>query len=1019
MADDHDQGEPASDEVDRDAPTLVGQDSGPHTPVAEAELASSTPGRSGDRLASSAVSSSSNDLTISLPEDERGARRRLGDFELVRKIGQGGMGEVWLANQVSLDRNVAVKVLPRTLASQENFIERFQREAKAAASLVHPNVIQIYAYGIDEGTPYFAMEYVEGEDLQQRMRSVQQLDVREIVEVMLGVGAALRAAHEKGLIHRDIKPSNVMIDRNGVVKVMDFGLAKATSGGSKSLTHAGLIMGTPNYLSPEQGRGDPLDGRSDLYSLGVVMYELLTGTLPFRADTPAGLIFKHVYEPPPSPQEIRPDVPPFLVEVTLKLLEKDPDDRYKDAAEFMADLGEFLDNWDHYMEGGDRRPDSGYLDADRVARSGLASVGASGIQRKASSERRRSVQEVKNAVTEGVERKASRGEKAPARPAARRRQVEEQAEEETADAEALEREERRREERSREERSREERSREEREEARAAAAALPPPFHQSRKFERPPKPAPKPSRAPWAVAALLVVAGGGYGLHRTRPDLTAPLLAGLGVNAAVGSQQPSSWSSGGGIAFLYSRALPTHVTVLLRSPTTTYTIKPGTRESYPEGTYDLVLERRGYEPCTFRGLTLLREGEEGVLTDVNGRDAMELPLAWIPSEVLQGHYKRGRELLEQGELERAADQLRSAVDLDPSFSADGGPTVLELLEQAGQAKGSRGDLSDGQLLAALERARGHLEARRWQAALAELETKGLAERQADTWKDLHGRAQDGVARGEALVADLEGEISRGRFGEAAERMAKLVAEDPENPDRGRLSERLATGQQERDRAMDPAQPLEAARTRLQDYLARWGSEDAQAKLRLQTVEAELTARDQRRKLAEELERLRQAGDWEQVLTVAEELLVKDPQHELGLQARREARRELKRGEIVAAFAALDAALQGGDADRLAALMDLSSPECQRELACFRRFLAGQVSGRFPETQHLLPAERIELDELGRQATVRTEWVFKVGVLDQAPRQLRLMQEVRLRHDGSRWLFTGFRVPEGEKPSAPH
>jgi serine/threonine protein kinase len=280
--------------------------------------------------------------------------RRFGDFLLEKKIGQGGMGEVYRARQVSLDRPVAVKCLSRGLATQPGFVERFQREAKAAANIVHPHVIQIYAYGIDQGTPYFAMEYVEGEDLQQRMRRLKRLALEEIVDTMIAVASALAAAHEKGMIHRDIKPSNVMIDKQGNVKVMDFGLAKAaTTDGS--LTSSGVIMGTPNYLSPEQGRGDPIDGRADLYSLGVVLYELLAGDLPFRADTPAGLIFKHVYEEPVSLLKRNKEVPPFLDEVTLKLLAKDPAERYPDAKALLNDLRDFMDNQDHYMAGGKRR----------------------------------------------------------------------------------------------------------------------------------------------------------------------------------------------------------------------------------------------------------------------------------------------------------------------------------------------------------------------------------------------------------------------------------------------------------------------------------------------------------------------------------------------------------------------------------------------------------------------------------------------------------------------------------------
>ncbi|MEZ0227531.1 MAG: serine/threonine-protein kinase, partial [Planctomycetota bacterium] len=282
------------------------------------------------------------------------AGRRLGDFQLEKKIGQGGMGEVYRARQISLDRPVAVKVLTRGLASQPGFVERFQREAKAAANVVHPHIIQIYAYGIDNGTPYFAMEYVEGEDLQQRMRRVKKIPLDEIVDTMIATASALGGAHERNMIHRDVKPSNVMIDRSGNVKVMDFGLAKAASADG-SLTQSGVIMGTPNYLSPEQGRGDPIDGRADLYSLGVVMYELLAGDLPFRADTPAGLIFKHVYEDPVPLSKRSPGVPKFIEEVVHRLLRKDPADRYQNAKELLVDLNEFMDGFDHYMAGGERR----------------------------------------------------------------------------------------------------------------------------------------------------------------------------------------------------------------------------------------------------------------------------------------------------------------------------------------------------------------------------------------------------------------------------------------------------------------------------------------------------------------------------------------------------------------------------------------------------------------------------------------------------------------------------------------
>ncbi|RME71064.1 MAG: serine/threonine protein kinase, partial [Planctomycetota bacterium] len=282
--------------------------------------------------------------------------RQLGDFVLERKIGQGGMGEVYLAHQVSLDRTVAVKVLPRSLASQENFIERFQREAKAAANLIHPNVIQIYSIGVEQGTPYFAMEYVEGEDLAQRLKRQGRLGYEEAVDIVAGVANALACAYEKNIVHRDIKPSNIMIDKNGVVKVMDFGLAKATHGQEGlNLTQSGMIMGTPNYMSPEQARGEPLDCRSDIYSLGVVFYELLAGRLPFVADTPAALIYKHAYEDPPPIEQINPDVPPFLAEIVTRMLAKDPAARYQNPKALLLDLNEFRRNANYYLRGGRRR----------------------------------------------------------------------------------------------------------------------------------------------------------------------------------------------------------------------------------------------------------------------------------------------------------------------------------------------------------------------------------------------------------------------------------------------------------------------------------------------------------------------------------------------------------------------------------------------------------------------------------------------------------------------------------------
>ncbi len=262
---------------------------------------------------------------------------KLGEYILARRIGKGGMGQVFLAKQESLDREVAVKVLPKELAKDETFRARFEREAKSAASLIHPNVIQVYSFGIEKGVPYFAMEYVDGKDLSAKLKVGEKFDTKESVRIVRAVGKALECAHRHGMVHRDIKPSNVMFASDGAIKVMDFGLAKAARVRT-SITQKGLIMGTPPYMSPEQGKGEELDVRSDMYSLGIVFYELLTGTVPFKADSPTALIYQHIYEKPTPPREINPEVPEILEAIALRLLEKNPDDRYLDPSALLADL---------------------------------------------------------------------------------------------------------------------------------------------------------------------------------------------------------------------------------------------------------------------------------------------------------------------------------------------------------------------------------------------------------------------------------------------------------------------------------------------------------------------------------------------------------------------------------------------------------------------------------------------------------------------------------------------------------
>lgn len=260
---------------------------------------------------------------------------QLGEFNVLEQLGEGGMGCVYRGYQPSLDREVAIKVLSEKIAENETFVARFQREARAAASLVHPNVIQIFSIGQEEDTHYFAMEYVRGQDLAQHLMEGRTFSLAESVEITMQVVQALCAASEVGLVHRDIKPSNIMMTDRGMVKITDFGLAKTTD---SNLTDVGTIVGTANYMSPEQGMGKPLDGRSDIYSLGIVFYELVTGRPPFLADAPAAVLYKHAYEEPTPPSRINPDLSPELDALILRMIAKDPADRFPTPDELLAGL---------------------------------------------------------------------------------------------------------------------------------------------------------------------------------------------------------------------------------------------------------------------------------------------------------------------------------------------------------------------------------------------------------------------------------------------------------------------------------------------------------------------------------------------------------------------------------------------------------------------------------------------------------------------------------------------------------
>lgn len=265
--------------------------------------------------------------------------RDFGQYKIVRELGRGGMCIVYEAYQPSLNRSVALKLLPHSLAKDKEFIERFRREAELAANLHHPNIAPIYEIGEVQGTYFYTMEYIRGKTL-ERVLQEENLDEPRKLEIIQQVGSALAYAHSKGIIHRDIKPSNIMIDENGRVLVTDFGLAKPTS--DSRLTTTGTIMGTPMYMAPEQAKAENTDERSDIYSLGTVLYEALTGSPPFESDSPLNTIKKVIEEEPPAPAKINPSVPRDLQTITLKAMAKAPRDRYQSIEEFMEDIELYL-----------------------------------------------------------------------------------------------------------------------------------------------------------------------------------------------------------------------------------------------------------------------------------------------------------------------------------------------------------------------------------------------------------------------------------------------------------------------------------------------------------------------------------------------------------------------------------------------------------------------------------------------------------------------------------------------------
>ncbi len=268
------------------------------------------------------------------------AGQSIGRYRIIEQVGHGGMADVYKAHQPSLDRHVAIKVIHPFLADDADFLSRFEREAKVVATLRHPNIVQVYDFDAEGGLYYMVMEFIDGGTLKTLLETMQTrgtpVGLDDAVRIILSVGSALKYAHSRNMVHRDVKPANVMITSEGHVILTDFGIAKIVS--ATKLTASGAMVGTPAYMSPEQGRGEPGDERSDIYSLGVMLYQLVAGRLPYDAETPVALVLKHINDPLPLPTTLRPDLPPAIERVILTALAKNPADRYPNVSTMTADL---------------------------------------------------------------------------------------------------------------------------------------------------------------------------------------------------------------------------------------------------------------------------------------------------------------------------------------------------------------------------------------------------------------------------------------------------------------------------------------------------------------------------------------------------------------------------------------------------------------------------------------------------------------------------------------------------------
>ncbi|NJN97435.1 MAG: serine/threonine protein kinase [Anaerolineales bacterium] len=268
--------------------------------------------------------------------------KSLGKYRIVARLGRGGMAEVYKAFQPGLNRYVSIKVLHSHMVEEENFVARFEREALAIGKLRHPNIVQAFDFDREDDISFMAMEFIDGptlkDELQARQEAGKPYSLKEIARVFIPLCSAIDYAHARQMIHRDLKPANVMINQQGQIVLTDFGITRIIGG--TQYTQTGALSGTPAYMSPEQGQGQHGDERSDIYSLGVMLYEMVTGAVPFDADTPFVVILKHISEPVPPPSKLVPDLPQSIEQIVLKAMSKEPADRYQRAGELAVALRE-------------------------------------------------------------------------------------------------------------------------------------------------------------------------------------------------------------------------------------------------------------------------------------------------------------------------------------------------------------------------------------------------------------------------------------------------------------------------------------------------------------------------------------------------------------------------------------------------------------------------------------------------------------------------------------------------------